>query len=338
MDELKAAAKVVLWVVAAMTGARFVACRTKPGRLRFLFLLPVICLLPFLPLHFSSVHLRGISAFFLAWLALFKLFLLSAGSGPLSADLPFFTFLASATLPVKLVNQQSPQKLKNPTTTSLFLPSATKAALLSVLISSYRFKDTIHPYLLLAIYSLHLYLALELVLAAAAVIASLLLPRGLQLEPQFDAPYLSTSLTDFWGRRWNIMVSSILRPSVYLPVRSRCGRPAGVLATFFVSGLMHEFMFWYITLAPPTGEVTAFFEIHAVCVVAEEVARRLGWRFPAPLATPLTLGFVAATGFWLFFPPILRSRADEVVLAESKALMAFSGAAVGKILEWSRLT
>ncbi|XP_074567551.1 putative long-chain-alcohol O-fatty-acyltransferase 4 [Curcuma longa] len=338
MEELKAAGKVVLWVIAAMAGARFIASLTKPGWLRFLFLLPVICLLSFLPMHFSTVHLRSISAFFLAWLALFKLFLLSAGSGPLSADLPFFTFLASATLPVKLVHQQSPQKPKNPTTTSLFLPSAAKAALLSVLISCYRFKDTIHPYLLLAIYSIHMYLALELVLAAAAVVASLLLPQALQLEPQFDAPYLSTSLTDFWGRRWNIMVSAILRPSVYLPVRNRCGRPAGVLATFLVSGLMHEFMFWYMTLAPPTGEATAFFEIHAVCVVAEEVARRLGWRLPAPVATPLTLGFVAATGFWLFFPPILRSRTDEAVLAECTAAMAFPEAVVGKILEWCRLT
>uniref|UniRef100_A0A2N9ISK3 Uncharacterized protein n=1 Tax=Fagus sylvatica TaxID=28930 RepID=A0A2N9ISK3_FAGSY len=28
---------------------------------------------------------------------------------------------------------------------------------------------------------------------------------GVELEPQFDEPYLATSLQDFWGRRWNLM-------------------------------------------------------------------------------------------------------------------------------------
>ncbi|KAG2429861.1 hypothetical protein HXX76_010642 [Chlamydomonas incerta] len=38
---------------------------------------------------------------------------------------------------------------------------------------------------------------------------------GLQLVPTFDAPWLSTSLADFWGRRWNITTSSVLRTLVY---------------------------------------------------------------------------------------------------------------------------
>ncbi|KAG2437104.1 hypothetical protein HYH02_011362 [Chlamydomonas schloesseri] len=41
---------------------------------------------------------------------------------------------------------------------------------------------------------------------------------GLQLVPTFDAPWLSTSLADFWGRRWNITTSSVLRTLVYDPL------------------------------------------------------------------------------------------------------------------------
>eukprot|EP00198_Chlamydomonas_reinhardtii_P003257 XP_001692593.1 predicted protein [Chlamydomonas reinhardtii] len=41
---------------------------------------------------------------------------------------------------------------------------------------------------------------------------------GLQLVPTFDAPWLSTSLADFWGRRWNITTSSVLRTLVYDPI------------------------------------------------------------------------------------------------------------------------
>nr|AWA45081.1 hypothetical protein SS34F19_000004 [Saccharum spontaneum] len=58
-------------------------------------------------------------------------------------------------------------------------------------------------YVLLTLYSVHVYLALELVLAAAA--RALV---GLELEPRFDRPYLSALLCDFWGRRWNLACSA----------------------------------------------------------------------------------------------------------------------------------
>ena len=89
---------------------------------------------------------------------------------------------------------------------------------------------------------------------------------------------------------------------MFRPVRVRLGAPARVLAAFIVSGQMHEAMFSYLTLRPPTGEAAAFFALHGACAVAE------GWwavcrRWPCPpraLATPLTLAFVGVTTFWLF--------------------------------------
>ena len=41
---------------------------------------------------------------------------------------------------------------------------------------------------------------------------------GFELAPQFNQPYLSTSLSDFWGRRWNIVASSCLRFLIYEPI------------------------------------------------------------------------------------------------------------------------
>ncbi|KXZ53651.1 hypothetical protein GPECTOR_6g568 [Gonium pectorale] len=41
---------------------------------------------------------------------------------------------------------------------------------------------------------------------------------GLQLVPTFDQPWLSSSLSDFWGRRWNITTSSVLRTLIYDPI------------------------------------------------------------------------------------------------------------------------
>ena len=34
---------------------------------------------------------------------------------------------------------------------------------------------------------------------------------GLHITPHFDKPFLSTSVKDFWGRRWNLVGGSSLR-------------------------------------------------------------------------------------------------------------------------------
>ncbi|PKU78329.1 probable long-chain-alcohol O-fatty-acyltransferase 5 [Dendrobium catenatum] len=322
--DMEALLKVSASVAALTAYARFAASKTTPGRRRFFALIPAISPLFFLPLSFTSIHFRSISGFFLGWLAVFKLLLLSFDSGPLFPSLSFLTFLPIAVLPVKLRHISPSPKAKPPH----LLPTAIKAILLSLLIPLYSHHDRFPHHLLLSIYCLHIYLGLELVLASAAFLAGILL--GLDLEPQFNAPYLSTSLQDFWGRRWNLMVTAILRPSVYGPVRARWGAPAGVVATFLVSGVMHELMFYYITSAPPTGEVSCFFLLHGVCTAVEGWIRKAakrrageGMMVNPVVSAAMTLGFVVLTGFWLFFPPVVRTGSDQRVVEECLAAMRF---------------
>ncbi|MCD7466082.1 hypothetical protein HAX54_002432 [Datura stramonium] len=142
-----------------------------------------------------------------------------------------------------------------------------------------------------------------------------------ELESPFDEPYKTSSLQDFWSRRWNLMVTTILHPSIYVPVRSivtgRISRkwaplPA-VLATFFVSGLMHELIFYNIGRLKPSGEVTCFFLIHGVALTLEIVIKKLlngKVLVPKIISGPLALGFIIFTSFWLFFPPFLRGKAE----------------------------
>ncbi|KAG8062383.1 hypothetical protein GUJ93_ZPchr0003g18557 [Zizania palustris] len=317
--ELRSLVAVGAAVSAAMWYARFTARNVRPGLPRLAAFLPVCSILPVLPFAFVAIHTRGISGFFLAWLAEFKLLLLASGQGPLDPSLPLPTFIAIAAFPVR---RRDP---KNAQGSGLdLLTSAVYVALLAAIVSLYEHKERMNPYVLLVLYSLHMYLALELVLASAA--AAVHTVMGMDLEPQFDRPYLSANLRDFWGRRWNLSVPAVLRPCVSRPVRAHVGAAgAGVLAAFLVSGLMHELMFYYITLQPPTGEATAFFTLHGVCTVAEGWwAKHKGWpRPPGAVATTLTLAFVLATGFWLFFPPITRPGADKVLIAECEAMVAF---------------
>ncbi|CAL5068509.1 unnamed protein product [Urochloa decumbens] len=330
--DLRSLAAVVAATTACMAYARFAARRLRPGLPRLAALLPALAFLPFLPLAFRALHPRAISAFFLAWIAEFRLLLLAAGQGPLHPSLSLPAFVAIAVFPV--TRREDPRKTKTASAAAArpglgLAESAAMAALLAAIVS---LEDRVSGYALLALYSLHVYLALELVLASSAAAARALL--GVDLEPQFDRPYLSSSLRDFWGRRWNLAVSALLRDCVFLPVRVRLGGavPLAVLAAFFVSGLMHEAMFSYITLQPPTGEALAFFALHGACAVAEGWWARQHERWPRPpraVAAPMTVAFVGVTAFWLFFPPITRPGADKQVVAESEAMVAFVKDAAG---------
>ncbi|KAL6640230.1 hypothetical protein ACP70R_022079 [Stipagrostis hirtigluma subsp. patula] len=325
--ELGSIVKVSAAVWAAMSYARLAAARLRPGAPRLAALLPVVALLYAAPFAFSTSTFRGTSAFFLTWLGSFKLLLLAAGRGPLDPSLKLSHFVFSASLPVKLRPLSTTAKGKNQAPAPAAGGGATArlllcGAVIPIVVYAYQFKSAMNRYQLLALYTLHIYLSLDLVLAAVHIVVHDLL--GMEMEPQVDRPYLASSLRDFWGRRWNLMVPSILRPSVHRPVRARLGNAAGVMATFLVSGLMHELIFYYIMWSLPTGEVTAFFLLHGVCTAAEGWwASQAGWwRPPRAAAVPLTLAFVAGTGFWLFFPAMVKGGLDEMVLQECQGMVA----------------
>jgi hypothetical protein len=314
--------KVSAAVWAAMWYARMAARRISPGAGRLAALLPAVGLFYGIPFAFSTTTFRGSSGFFLSWLGTFKLFLLAIGRGPLDPSLSLLQFVCSASLPVKLRQSTGGGKSKKQDPASAPARKILVAgAVIPFIIYAYQFKETMSRWQLLLLYTVHIYLSLELLLASVhAVIHGVL---GMEMEPQVDRPYLASSLRDFWGRRWNLMVPAILRPSVYGPVRARFGVAAGVLASFLVSGLMHELMFYYIMWQPPSGDVTVFFVLHGVCTGAEAWwGRHAGWwRPPRVLAVPLTLAFVGGTGLWLFFPAMIRGGLDALVLQECQGMV-----------------
>jgi hypothetical protein len=149
------------------------------------------------------------------------------------------------------------------------------------------------------------------------------------VRPQFVRPYLATSLRDLWGRRWNLPASAVLRAAVYDPVRARAGKEAGVLATFLVSGLMHEVLVcYYFTLRRPTGEMAAYFLLHGACRVAEEWRWAAPARLPRPLATVLVRVFVVGTSSWLVLATVCREGRGEMLLREPELVAAFLAAPI----------
>ena len=120
---------------------------------------------------------------------------------------------------------------------------------------------------------------------------------GFRLAKNFNFPYKSTNITDFW-RRWHISLSSWLRDYVYIPLGgNRHGTARTYLNNFLtmlVGGLWHgaawKFVFWG---AMHGGGL-------AVHKATRPLMGRLGDSWPIKaLCWMLTMSFVAA--LWVFF-------------------------------------
>lgn len=344
--ELNNLIKVWILAITCLIYCYCIASRFPRGIARLISLLPVFYLFIILPLNLSTVHFSGVTSFFLVWLASFKLLLFAFDQGPLfQLNNKLLHFILVASLPIKIKPDppviKSPQDLNNTNpseqiNTQESLPKSPvllviKFVLFSALLKVYDYRENLHPYVVLAVYCCHLYLELEIVLAMCATPARVF---GFELESQFNEPYLATSLQDFWGRRWNLMVTSILRPTVYNPTQNvfirimeqRWAQLLGVIATFVVSGIMHEVIYYYLARVPPTWEVTWFFILQGICVAIEVFLKkklRNRFRLHRAVAGPLVLAFVAGTGVWLFFAQIFRNKLEEKVLTEVFFLVDF---------------
>ncbi|CAF1894994.1 hypothetical protein Bca4012_048888 [Brassica carinata] len=303
----------------------YISTRIKAGVFRLISVLPVCALFQILPMFFFTLHISCSLSVFLSWLAGFKLILFSFDQGPLFPLPPnIFRFICFTCLPIKA--QQNP----NSKTQFPKWVFPIKVAIFGVVVHMYDYKQYMSPLVLLAIYPLHIYLELEIVLMLVKLLVFIIL--GCDLEPQFNEPYLATSLQDFWGRRWNLMVTQLLKPAIYIPVRRLCNgrmssdhaRFLAVMATFIFSGVAHEVFFFTLTFEMPTGEVACFFVLHGVCTAAEIAAKRTEfvrrWRVSPTVSRLFTVGFVVMTSGWLLFPTAARSNmldraANEALLS-----------------------
>ncbi|WCJ32575.1 MBOAT (membrane bound O-acyl transferase) family protein [Euphorbia peplus] len=321
--------KVILTMFASLSYCYFIASKIPKGILRLISILPIIFILANVPFFIPSVLLTAISSVFISWSANSKLILFAFHDGPLSSpSLSLLHFISIAILPIRIKNNihSLPSKTQH---SPLVWP--VKVLLLGILVKLDDHKDRMDHIIIVVIYCCIAYLLVDIVFGIGNALVCAVL--NMELDPPSDQPYFSTSLQDFWGRRWNLMITNLLRYTVYKPtmrclggVSGKRSQAVGVLATFLVSGLMHELLFYHVTRVTPTWEVTGFFVLQGVCLVVENGLKselRGKWEAPWVVSGPLTVGFVVGTAMWLFYPPVMRTGAIGMAMHECKVMLNF---------------
>jgi hypothetical protein len=96
------------------------------------------------------------------------------------------------------------------------------------------------PRLLLGTILLLLGLSLVLHFGLFNLLAGLWRRLGADCHALFRAPLKSASLSEFWGRRWNLAFSEMTALAVFRPLRGIVGRQPATMAAFLFSGFLHE--------------------------------------------------------------------------------------------------
>jgi hypothetical protein len=126
--------------------------------------------------------------------------------------------------------------------------------------------------------------------------------QGVAAAPIMAKPILSKSLSEFWGKRWNLGFRQLAYDLIFQPLHKRIGVVAASLLVFLASGLIHD-----LVISLPAhggyGLPTGYFLLQGMGVSLERspLGRKLGlqrgfsgWLFM----------FVVTAGpaFWLFHP------------------------------------
>jgi hypothetical protein len=130
---------------------------------------------------------------------------------------------------------------------------------------------------------------------------------GIPVQPLMKNPLGATSLTDFWGRRWNHAFQEVAQKLLFKPVARRLGAPAATLSVFLASGLVHELVIT-VPAGGGYGLPTLYFLIQGVGLLFERgplvgMMRMGGGWFGRTFAL-----LVATAPVMLLFPPLFIHR------------------------------
>ncbi|HOC91007.1 MAG TPA: MBOAT family O-acyltransferase [bacterium] len=133
---------------------------------------------------------------------------------------------------------------------------------------------------------------------------------NMKLPVNFDSPYKSKSIIEFW-RRWHMTLSFFLKNYLYIPLggnrRGELRKMVNIFITMLLGGLWHgagwTFVFWG--------------GLHGVYLVANHSFRKLSIKSPAAISWALT--FFCVVVAWVFFRSSSMSDAFSMIASMAGA-------------------
>ncbi|MBM3996780.1 MAG: hypothetical protein FJ303_21895 [Planctomycetes bacterium] len=100
---------------------------------------------------------------------------------------------------------------------------------------------------------------------------------GIAATPVMNWPILATSVTDFWGRRWNTAFRDLTHRFLFRPLTIHCGAKVALLVGFAFSGLVHDLVI-SLPAGAGWGGPTVFFFVQGGAIFLERssLGRRIG--------------------------------------------------------------
>ncbi|MCI0360722.1 MAG: membrane bound O-acyl transferase family-domain-containing protein [Planctomycetaceae bacterium] len=130
---------------------------------------------------------------------------------------------------------------------------------------------------------------------------------GIDAKPLMDWPIAATSVSDFWGRRWNTAFRDLAHQFVFRPLVRRWGGAWAIAASFVFSGLVHDLVI-SVPAQAGYGWPTLYFLLQGAAVFFERsrLGKALGigsgwrgWLFAAIV--------ILGPACWLFHPPFVEA-------------------------------
>lgn len=149
---------------------------------------------------------------------------------------------------------------------------------------------------------------------------------GIRMKRNFNNPYLSLTLAEFW-ERWHVSLNEWLVEYVYIPLggnRKGKGRKYfNVMAVFLISGLWHGAYWHYVIWGVLNGALMVFGQItgparRAVwkrCGIHEQTAAVRFWK--------RGVVFILITGTWMFFRNGIGTAVSMIMTILSSPLVSY---------------
>lgn len=123
---------------------------------------------------------------------------------------------------------------------------------------------------------------------------------GFRFNINFDSPYKSSSITEFW-RRWHISLSSWLRDYLYISLggnrKGKIRQYLNLIITMFLGGLWHGASWNFVVWGMLHGVALALHKVWMGLTGSSATHSRMGWS--RVLGVVLTFHFVCFC--WIFF-------------------------------------